>query len=122
MSCLSWSVIVPLHFLKQIFYGFISSFFLILAEDLSGETAGYQGYVVEVSVGHQVSEHPQEVAHLRRVDVGLVEVGVDQMREPDDGIEQVTQREMENQSDRIKLKNGKFWSIFSSYVGNCHQS
>ena len=66
-------------------------FFLILAEYLPGEAAGYQGYVVEVSVGHKVSEHPQEVAHLRGVDVGLVEVGVDQMREPDDGVEQVTQ-------------------------------
>ena len=33
-------------------------FFLILAEYLPGEAAGYQGYVVEVSVGHKVSEHP----------------------------------------------------------------
>ena len=75
--------------------------FKILAEDLPGQTAGDEGYVVEVSVGHQVPEHPQEVAHLRRVDVGLVEVGVDQMREPDDGVEQVTKREMQNQGDRI---------------------
>ena len=75
--------------------------FKILAEDLPGQTAGDEGDVVEVSVGHQVPEHPQEVAHLRRVDVGLVEVGVDQMREPDDGVEQVTKREMQDQGDRI---------------------
>ena len=86
MVCYSAITLSKTNILWFYFY-----FFLILAEDLSGETAGYQGYVVEVSVGHQVSEHPQEVAHLRRVDVGLVEVGVDQMREPDDGVEQVTQ-------------------------------
>ena len=47
MVCYSAITLSKTNILWFYFY-----FFLILAEDLSGETAGYQGYVVEVSVGH----------------------------------------------------------------------
>ena len=87
---------------KIIFQSFCSEFSkYLLAEDLPGQTAGYEGDVVEVGVGYQVPEDSQEVANLRRVDVGLVEVGVDQMRKPDNGVEQVTKGKMQNQGDRI---------------------
>jgi len=69
------------------------------AQCLPGNTAGDDGDGVEVSVGYQVSQHPQEVADTGRVDVGLVEIGVDEVRQTNKSVEEVTERQVKDQDN-----------------------
>ena len=70
-----------------------------LQRSLSRHTAGDHGDGVEVCVGYQVPEHPQAITHSIGVDVCLVEVSMDKVGEPDDGVEQVTEGQVEDQDD-----------------------
>ena len=88
---------------------------------MPGKKAGDQGHVVKVSVGNKVSEHPQKIAHLYWVDVGLVNVSMDEVREAQQRIEQVTHRQVQDQSDGVELKHRELLSVFWSYVGESNQ-
>ena len=93
------------------------------AQSLPGHTAGDHSdgvevcvrsaslYIVEAAsclltcVGNQVPEHAQEVADSGRVDVGLVQIGVDEVRQTNQGVEEITEREVEDQDDGVQLQN-----------------
>ena len=44
------------------------------------------------------------------------------MRKAQKSIEKVTQRQVENESDGVELKQGELLSVFGSNVGKCNQS
>ena len=69
------------------------------AQSLPGHTAGYHSDGVEVGVGDQVPKHSQQVADSWRVDVGLGKVGVDEVRQANQGVEEITEREVEDEDD-----------------------
>ena len=55
--------------------------FHLPAQKLPGKTACYQSNIIKVSVSNKVSEHSKKVANLCRIDIGLVNVRMDKMRE-----------------------------------------
>ena len=42
---------------------------------------------------------------MTRIDVGHVDVGMDEVGEPNDAVEEVTQTQMEEQGDRVQLEH-----------------
>ena len=60
---------------------------------------------VQVSLIEPLPQHPQQVADTGRVDVGLVEISVDEVGQTKHGIEEITQRQVEDQDDGVQCQN-----------------
>ena len=71
---------------------------------------------------NKVSEDAKKIANLYWVDIGLVNVSMDEVRKAQKSIEKVTQRQVENKSDGIELKHRELLSVFWSNVGKSNQS
>ena len=86
------------------------------AESLPRHTAGDYSDGVEVSVGNEVPEHPQEVTDTIRVDVSPIKLGVDEVREANNGVEEVTEGEMEHEDDGVQLEDRELETILPPSV------
>ena len=104
-------------FLKQ----YLFCLNVLPAKKLPGQKAGYKSHITEVSVGNKVPEHSQKIAHLYWVDVGFVNVSMNEVRKTQQGIEQVTQGQVQDQGDGVELKHRELLSVFWSYVGKTNQ-
>ena len=103
-------------------YFLIAKMYLLPAKKLPCQKAWYQCNIIEVSVGNKVSEHAEKIANLYWVDIGLVNMSMDEVRKAQKSIEKVTQRQVENESDGVELKLGELLSVFGPNVGKCNQS
>ena len=81
--------------------------FTLPTECLSRYTAGDYSNGVEVSIGNHVPDHTQNITEFF-CDIGfrgLVEIGVEEVRESNEAIEEVTEAQMEEKDNRIELEH-----------------
>ena len=88
---------------------------------MSGQKAWYESHITEVSVSYKVSEHAKKIARLYWIDVGFINVSMDEVRKAQQGIEQVTKGQVKDQGDGVELKHRELLSVFWSNVGKSNQ-